>query len=153
MTTDKSDKERNAVTSGPQNALRPLDILTDIVGFFGLLFFWIFLWLPIPVFVVVTMKSGQSLKMSIVGALIGIALLFIFAVVARLISKAIILRSRVGLALGALLLFGLAFLLALPLWVTDVSTSQKLQSGSMVAVALVFGISCLLRALCKERVQ
>ena len=153
MTTAESDTEPNAVTGSPQNAVRPLEILTDIVGYFGLLFSWMVLWLPIPIFVMVAMKSERSLTMLLVVAFIGIVVSLILAVGARAISKAIILRSRVGLALGALLLIGIAFLLALSLWVTDASTSQKLSVGSMVPVALVFGISCLLRALRKESVQ
>jgi hypothetical protein len=150
MTTDKPHTEQSAVTSGPQDVPRPLDILTDVVGFFGLLFFWISLWLAILTPVVMTLMLRQPIEFSLIPS----ATYLILALFLRAISKAIILRSRVGLVLGFLLSFLLlAFLWTFALWDTDASASQKIQLGSMISVTLLLGFCCLLQVFRKDIAQ
>lgn len=137
----------------PTEELRPIEILTDMVGVFGLVCFWVSLWTPIPTLVVLAAKSDGPLLFALPIALILIVVFLVFAVLAKVISKAIILRSRIGLVVGGVALLGFAGLLSFSFFQSELPVSQKASSGSMVATMSVLGGSCLIRACSSRKKQ
>ncbi len=130
--------------------LKIAKILTDIVGFYGLVLFWTLLLSTLPVSVIIMMQKAQWDSKAWAFA-ISILILVIAAFIFKKVAKAVISRSRIILIIIGFVLLGFAFYNGFIMF--SKTEFQIFQEPGLIVSTIIqsiLGFSCIIQVFSKK---